>query len=183
MPHKIEEYNNNPNEWKTSMMNSCCSSPAFCAFACVCPCIPMWQQRMAIIGENGKYQCCLGYFPCLTMECPVPCYCCEMFCCPGIAASVNRMFVMSALQIKPDPCDQCIICCSNIMQIVACLARIFCSQQLADALDCVADLVFCSVLACMQTQTQFEIEQNPQTLGQWPTIQQNEFGPKKQNMV
>ncbi|GAB5364631.1 hypothetical protein AAMO2058_000986400 [Amorphochlora amoebiformis] len=106
------------------------------------------------------------------MELPKFCLCCEILCCPGMAASSNRIFVMQALQIKPDPCDQYIICCSNILQILACCAQCFCDEGTANALRFLADLVFCIVLSCIQTQTNYEIKNNPTTGGQWPMVPQ-----------
>uniref|UniRef100_A0A7S0DKI2 Uncharacterized protein n=2 Tax=Amorphochlora amoebiformis TaxID=1561963 RepID=A0A7S0DKI2_9EUKA len=130
------------------------------------------MQRSEILGENGQYVCCLGVFPCCQSECPKACLCCEIICCPGLAASANRIFVMQALQIQPDPCDQYIICLSNILQILAIFARCFCDDGTASCIENIADIVFCIVLGCMQTQTNFEIKNNPTTGGQWPMVPQ-----------
>eukprot|EP00470_Lotharella_oceanica_P011947 CAMPEP_0170179500 /NCGR_PEP_ID=MMETSP0040_2-20121228/18058_1 /TAXON_ID=641309 /ORGANISM="Lotharella oceanica, Strain CCMP622" /LENGTH=117 /DNA_ID=CAMNT_0010423639 /DNA_START=244 /DNA_END=597 /DNA_ORIENTATION=+ len=110
------------------------------------------------------------------MNCPkIPCLCCEVICCPGLAASANRIFIMQRLHIQPDPCDEYIICCSNIMQIVACFVRICCDDPgLADCFTYAADLMFCITLACMNTQVNFEVEKNAATHGEWPTLMRKE---------
>eukprot|EP00466_Bigelowiella_natans_P007232 jgi/Bigna1/89008/estExt_fgenesh1_pg.C_420069 len=169
MPHPLSELEDQPNEWQTSMLKAPCADPAYCCFACFCaPCV-VYMQRDEILGEEGKYKCCLGIFPCCQMDLPkIPCLCCEICCCIGLAASANRIFVMQRLQIKPDPCDQYIICCSNIMQCLAIFARCFCDDQTANCIENIADLIFCIVLACMNTQTNYEVKNNPTTGGTWP---------------
>eukprot|EP00954_Amorphochlora_amoebiformis_P004577 355423-Amorphochlora_amoeboformis.AAC.2 len=57
-------------------------------------------------------------------------------------------------QIQPDPCDQYIICLSNILQILAIFARCFCDDGTASCIENIADIVFCIVLGCMQTQVE-----------------------------
>jgi len=106
MPHPLQELENEPNEWQTSMLKAPCADPGYCCFACFCaPCV-IYMQRDNILGEDGKYKCCLGVFPCCQMDLPkIPCLCCEICCCCGLAASANRIFIMQRLQIKPDPCD------------------------------------------------------------------------------
>mmetsp|Transcript_25563 Transcript_25563/g.50022 ORF Transcript_25563/g.50022 Transcript_25563/m.50022 type:complete len:170 (-) Transcript_25563:319-828(-) len=166
------------------MLKTPCTTPGYCCFACVCaPCV-IYLQRDQIIGD-GKYQCCLGIFPCCTMNCPkIPCLCCEAFCCPGLAASANRIFIMQKLQIQPDPCDEYIICCSNIMQIVACCVRL-CSDDpsLADCCTYAADLMFCVTLSCMQAQVEYEVDNNEKTNGVWPSLEKELPDTKGDNKV
>lgn len=172
MPHQLEQFRDQPNEWQTGMCGAPCAAPGYCCYACLCaPCV-IYSHRNSILGENGAYKCCLGIFPCCTMELPkIPCLCCEICCCPGLAASSNRIFIMQALAIKPDPCDDVIICCSNICQILAICARCFCDDNIADCMENIADIIFCIVLACMNTQVYQEVKENPRTMGEWPTIQ------------
>mmetsp|Transcript_23548 Transcript_23548/g.32862 ORF Transcript_23548/g.32862 Transcript_23548/m.32862 type:complete len:178 (+) Transcript_23548:469-1002(+) len=173
MPHPIAHLKGQPNEWQTGMISAPCADPAYCCFACFCPWCSIYLQRNEILGENGEYRCCLGIFPGCTMACPkIPCLCCEICCCIGCAASANRIFIMQHLQIKPDPCDTYLICCANIMQILALFARCFCNDGIATLIENLADLFFCIVLACMNTQTNFEVKNNPRTAGQWPHIVQ-----------
>uniref|UniRef100_A0A7S3YMK0 Uncharacterized protein n=1 Tax=Lotharella globosa TaxID=91324 RepID=A0A7S3YMK0_9EUKA len=171
MPHALEQCKANPNEWNTSMLKAPCNDPAYCCFSCFCaPCVT-YMHRNEIIAD-GPYICCLGMCPCCTMELPkIPCLCCEICCCIGLAASANRIHVMNAFSIKPDPCDEYIICCSNIMQCLAICARIFCDPEIADVMENIADILFCIVLSCMQTQTNYEIKNNPRAHGEWPKFQ------------
>mmetsp|Transcript_23700 Transcript_23700/g.46399 ORF Transcript_23700/g.46399 Transcript_23700/m.46399 type:complete len:125 (+) Transcript_23700:340-714(+) len=123
-------------------------------------------------------------FPCCQSNCPkIPCLCCEVICCPGLAASANRIFIMQKLHIQPDPCDEYIICCSNIMQILACFARCFCDDGIADCFTYAADILFCLTLACMNTQVNYEIENNLQTQGEWPQLGKRLGGDNKVEMA
>lgn len=138
------------------MLNAPCANPGYFCYACLCPCVAIYQQRDAIIGD-GKYQCCLG--SCMQTDCPkVPCLCIEVCCCPGLAESFTRMHIMSHWNIRPDPMDQCIICTSNVCQILATCAACFCDRDVANLMRNAADIMFCCVLGCMITQVATEVE-------------------------
>mmetsp|Transcript_21034 Transcript_21034/g.42326 ORF Transcript_21034/g.42326 Transcript_21034/m.42326 type:complete len:185 (+) Transcript_21034:190-744(+) len=153
------------------MTKTCCASPGYCMLSCFCaPCV-ICHQRKKIIGEDGEYRCCLGFFPCCDYKCAPCCLFFEAFCCCGLAASANRIYVMQRLNIKTDPCDEYIICCSNVMMVLSCCIRCFTdNDRLANCCQYTADLLFCTTLACMQTQVNYEIKNNKLTQGEWPQL-------------
>merc|ERR1711998_247452 len=183
MPHALEDFRENQREWKTSMLNAPCADPCYFCYGCLCPWCAVYQQRDAMIeaSPHKKYVCCMGYC-CLTMELPkIPCLCCEVCCCLGLAASFNRIHVMQKFRIKVDPCDECIICCSNVMQILACLAQFVCEPEQAEMLQNIADLVFYIVLGCMNTQVYHEIKEGEG--GVWPAASRSGMRGEKQPMM
>jgi len=148
------------------MLYACCAQPGFCLGACLCaPCVAYWMRDKIV--QDHPYVCCLGKCPapCLTGECPkIPCLCCEICCCIGIAVSATRIHVMQSLEIQPDYCDQYLICCSNVLQIVACIMSV-CDVPGHECVENLADLFFCIVLACMQTQVHYQFQKHCITLG------------------
>lgn len=90
------------------------------------------------------------------------CLCCEVVCCPGLAMSSTRVAVMSDYSLGSDPFDRKIIRCVNCMQVVACLCRCAAAfepscRDAADAMSCMADFAFWSVLGCMAGQVKDEL--------------------------
>mmetsp|Transcript_5396 Transcript_5396/g.7614 ORF Transcript_5396/g.7614 Transcript_5396/m.7614 type:complete len:158 (+) Transcript_5396:382-855(+) len=128
------------------------------------------MYREEILAGSTEYRCCLGIF--CESKCPkIPCLCLEVCCCLGFAASANRIFIMERMQLRQDSCDVCLICCSNVLQILGCLmACLCCDEGWFRIFQLMADLFTCSVIACMQTQTAYEVRTNPRTKGVWPTL-------------
>lgn len=67
--------------------------------------------------------------------------------------------------LKPDPCDWKIIQCSNFLQILSCVCDIVSMfvpelRDLADLIDCIADLFTCSMMGCMGAQLSAQIKQH-----------------------
>jgi len=57
------------------------------------------------------------------------------------------------------------------MQIASCCIRCFTdNERLANCCQYAADLLFCASLACMNTQVNYEIQNNKITQGTWPQL-------------
>ena len=98
------------------------------------------------------------------------CLCIEATCCPGLAVSSTRQFVMDKYAIQPDPCDHKIMACSNCLQMLACLFHILAifepsCRDAAAILDCIADLVFLTVMGCMNAQVDLELKTRGGSVG------------------
>lgn len=144
---------------------------------CLCPAQMHLRHRALNHVEPGSgwsnYKCCQGYFGgCCCLQpgslgegtCPVPCMCLEAMCCPGCAASASGMVIRERYGLGLDEDDVRLIRCSNCLQILsvccnmlACLTDNESIDQLACIIDCVADVVFCCVAACMTAQAYNEI--------------------------
>ncbi|KAL6126205.1 hypothetical protein ACLB2K_074256 [Fragaria x ananassa] len=101
---------------------------------------------------------------CGERHCPTCCLCCEVFCCFGPSVSSTRYIIQDEFNIKTTGCDNCIIGCMVCLQQVACICNILACltgsgeiNDIAECLSCIAESVYCSVCACMQTQHNIEL--------------------------
>ncbi|KAB1204911.1 hypothetical protein CJ030_MR7G015255, partial [Morella rubra] len=94
------------------------------------------RQNLLFLLLN-RYVCCAGYMPCSgrcgESQCPELCLCTEGF-----------MF-----------CLQQLAC---IFSIIACLSGNDELQEASQRLNCFADLTYCTVCACLQTQHKIEMD-------------------------
>jgi hypothetical protein len=94
---------------------------------------------------------------------PAPCcLCLEIYCCPGVAISGTRNYVMQHYQLQSDPCDNRLIRFNNCLQILSCLCSILAIvdssfRDLARIIDLIADVTFCIISSCMQAQVNLEL--------------------------
>jgi len=159
-----------PATFQTDMCGAPCVDPGcFCA-TIFCSCCTAFVLRKEVIHQDmTKYSCCQGYFDCCCFKagnmseqsCPECCLCLESFCCQSCAISATRMTIMDEKRLHSDPCDNRIIWCNNCMQCLACicncLAMIDSSfGQCACIIERIADIIYCIVQACMQTQVHYE---------------------------
>eukprot|EP00238_Polyblepharides_amylifera_P006760 CAMPEP_0196594888 /NCGR_PEP_ID=MMETSP1081-20130531/79588_1 /TAXON_ID=36882 /ORGANISM="Pyramimonas amylifera, Strain CCMP720" /LENGTH=177 /DNA_ID=CAMNT_0041919281 /DNA_START=257 /DNA_END=790 /DNA_ORIENTATION=- len=89
----------------------------------------------------------------------------EVFCCFSQSVASSRFVIQDERRIENTACDNCLIGFMICMQyvayvfrIAACITQIDIIEQLADIMDCIADLAYCSVCACMQTQHKVELD-------------------------
>lgn len=78
--------------------------------------------------------------------------------------SVARVHLMDKRSLRPDPIDYQIIAFANCLQLISCLCQIAALafeglEQAAEAIECVADAVSCSVAGCMGAQIHHELNQ------------------------
>ena len=72
---------------------------------------------------------------------------------------------METYGLQPDPCDARIIRFNNCIQLLSCFCKLLAAvtnndaiESLAQILDLIAQLVFMTTSACMQTQTNYEVD-------------------------
>ncbi|KAF2573299.1 hypothetical protein F2Q70_00001320, partial [Brassica cretica] len=150
-------------------------------FICFCsgPCVSYLLRRRALYNDMSRYTCCAGYMPCSgrcgESKCPQLCLATEVFLCFGNSVASTRFLLQDEFNIQTTKCDNCIIgfmfCLSQvacIFSIVACLVG---SDELSEAsqiLSCCADMVYCTVCACMQTQHKLEMDKRDGVFGSQP---------------
>ncbi|KAI7742307.1 hypothetical protein M8C21_018786 [Ambrosia artemisiifolia] len=166
--------------WHTTLINTICADTPYCCFALFCgPCASYKLRKRALYGDMSRYTCCGGYMPCSgkcgERKCPKFCLCTEVLFCFGTSVASTRFMLQDELNIQTTKCDNCIIGCMVCLQQVACIfsiaACIFRSDELKEAsqiLNCLADLVFCSVCSCMQTQHKVEMDKRDGKFGTLP---------------
>eukprot|EP01023_Acetabularia_acetabulum_P063440 TRINITY_DN7965_c0_g2_i2.p2 TRINITY_DN7965_c0_g2~~TRINITY_DN7965_c0_g2_i2.p2 ORF type:complete len:164 (-),score=11.63 TRINITY_DN7965_c0_g2_i2:720-1211(-) len=116
-----------------------------------------------------KYTCCGGLLPCSgkcgESKCPELCLCCETFWCFATSVMVTRIVIQQQYQLQNSPCDNCLMatmaCMIQLACICQCLACITGNDSIDQCADCisfVADLLYCTVCSCMQTQHNIELD-------------------------
>ncbi|KAJ9549770.1 hypothetical protein OSB04_022313 [Centaurea solstitialis] len=112
---------------------------------------------------------------CGERKCPKFCLCMEVFFCFGNSVAATRFMLQDEFNIQTTKCDNCIIGCMVCLQQLACIFSIIAcllgSDELNDAsqlLNCLADLVFCTVCTCMQTQHKVEMDKRDGKFGNRP---------------
>ncbi|XP_076897617.1 uncharacterized protein LOC143550958 [Bidens hawaiensis] len=168
------------NVWHTDLMSTIAADTPYCCFALFCgPCASYKLRKQALYGDMSRYRCCGGYMPysgkCGERKCPQFCLCTEVFFCFGNSVASTRFMLQDELNIQTTKCDNCIIGCMACLQQVACIFSILAcltgSDELNDAsqlLNCLADLVFCSVCTCLQTQHKIEMDKRDGKYGMRP---------------
>ncbi|XP_076891671.1 uncharacterized protein LOC143543185 [Bidens hawaiensis] len=158
------------NVWHTDLISTMAADTPYCCFAFFCgPCASYMLRKRALYGDMSRYTCCGGYMPCSgkcgERKCPAFCLCTEVFFCFGNSVASTRFMLQDEFNIQTTKCDNCIIGFMVCLQQVACIFSIIAcivgSEELNEAsqlLNCLADLVFCSVCSCMQTQHKVEMD-------------------------
>ena len=170
--------------WQTEMKSACFKSPAFCCIAIWCsPCVSYQNRVEALHNDMRFYTCCQGLLPCSGRmkeeQCPEFCLCLETCCCFPNSVLATRYLLQDEMQLENTKCDNCLFSTMVALQGLACvcyIAAIFepSLRDTAALIDTIADCVYCSVCACMQTQHHDQImyrNQNPQIIQ--PIVQGN----------
>lgn len=97
------------------------------------------------------------------------------------------MYVMDQYELSSDPCDYCLIQCTNALQCLACICRclaLCCDmlKELACIIEIIADCVYFSVTGCMTAQTAYEVEYRAELAEQNEQLGRKPAAPK-QNVV
>ncbi|XP_052170955.1 uncharacterized protein LOC127787122 [Diospyros lotus] len=170
------------NLWRTDLMHSICADPAYCCFATLCaPCVSYLLRKRALYNDMSRYTCCGGYMPCSgrcgESKCPELCLCTEVFLCFANSVASTRFMLQDEFNIQTTKCDNCIIgfmfCLQQlacIFSLVACISGIDELQEASQILSCAADLVYCTVCACMQTQHKVEMDKRDGKFGPQPAM-------------
>ncbi|RXH77044.1 hypothetical protein DVH24_019932 [Malus domestica] len=92
-----------------------------------------------------------------------------------IPVASTRFLLQDEFNIQTTQCDNCIIGFMFCLQQLACIfsivAMIVGSEEISEAsqlLNCLADLVYCTVCACMQTQHKIEMDKRDGKFGPQP---------------
>ncbi|KAG2428689.1 hypothetical protein HXX76_011394 [Chlamydomonas incerta] len=149
-------------------MQTCTKRPGYCCFSLWCGyCASYGLRKQALHGDMSRYLCCNGMCPCSgrmgERKCPEFCLCMEVACCFAQSVATTRWMIQDELQVETTQCDNCIIGTMIALQYLSCICHILACffdelHQVAQFVDCLADVVWCSVCACMQTQHKAELD-------------------------
>jgi len=159
------------NEWQSGLVNAPCKDPGYCCFAFWCAYCAAYGQRKAQMRDAwpSQYTCCNGS-TCVSGRCgersnPELCLCLEVVCCFPTSVATTRFMVQDEQRVMNTQCDNCLIGFMLLTQQIAlclrCAAMISGNsdiERLADVVDCLADLTYASVCACMLTQQKIQIQ-------------------------
>lgn len=166
---KLQSRQNYPRVWQMPLTQTV-SRPGFCCFAMFCSyCASYTLRKQALYNDMSRYICCNGACPCSgrcgEQKNPELCLCLEVSCCFAQSVASTRWMIQDELGIQNTQCDNCIIGTMIAMQYFACICSIAACltgsdeiNDLAQLLDCVADILWCTVCACMQTQHKEELD-------------------------
>ena len=146
--------------WQTEMQKACFASPLFCCLAIWCsPCVSYQNRVEALHGDMRFYTCCQGLLPCSGRmkeeSCPEACLCLEVCCCFPNSVLATRYLLQDEMQLQNTKCDNCLFNTMVALQGLACVCYIASIvepglRETAALVDTIADMVYCSVCACMQ---------------------------------
>ncbi|CAL4912296.1 unnamed protein product [Urochloa decumbens] len=188
------------NVWHTDIMSTMQADFPYCCLALWCgPCVSYMLRKRALYNDMSRYVCCAGYMPCSgrcgESRCPEFCLATEVFLCFGNSVASTRFLLQDEFNIQTTQCDNCIIGFMVCLQQVACIfsivAAIVGSEELSEAsqiLNCMSDLVYWTVCACMQTQHKIEMDKRdgkfgPQPMAAPPVQQMSRIDPPNQPPV
>ncbi|RYR10505.1 hypothetical protein Ahy_B05g078932 [Arachis hypogaea] len=145
------------------------------------PCVSYLLRKRALYNDMSRYTCCAGYMPCSgrcgESRCPEFCLCTEVFLCFGNSVASTRFLLQDEFNIQTTQCDNCIIGFMFCLQQIACIfsivALIVGSDEINEAsqlLSCLAEYVYCTVCACMQTQHKIEMDKRDGKFGPQPAM-------------
>ncbi|XP_058085328.1 uncharacterized protein LOC131232851 [Magnolia sinica] len=174
---KMQLRQNFRNLWHTSLMDTIQADFPYCCFAFWCaPCASYLLRKRALYNDMSRYVCCAGYLPCSgrcgESRCPEFCLGTEVLLCFGNSVASTRFLLQDEFNIQTTQCDNCIIGFMFCLQQIACIFSIVAMivgsdeiQQASQLLSCLADAVYCSVCACMQTQHKIEMDKRDGMFG------------------
>ena len=152
------------------------------------PCVSYKARSRALAGDlKNRYVCCGGMMPCSgrcgEAAAPEVCLALEAWCCFGTSVLVTRWMLQDATGVMNTPADNCVMATTAFLlqvscccQILACLTSSPEIDAVADAVTLAADLVYCTVCGCMQTQHCVELDRLDEEAGgkgQWRGCHQN----------
>eukprot|EP00897_Mesotaenium_endlicherianum_P002162 jgi/Mesen1/1974/ME000147S01061 len=170
------------NLWHTDLMGAVKADCAWCCFAVACPpCVSYMLRSRALYNDMSRYKCCAGYMPCSgncgEQKCPEFCLGVEVFLCFAPSVSSTRFLLQDQFNIQTSPCDNCIIGFMFVLQQVACIFSLLACitgndviSDISQVLNCAADIVYCSVCACMQTQHKVQMDKRDGKFGDAPVM-------------
>lgn len=101
---------------------------------------------------------------CGEKSCPKFCLCLEACCCFASSVAATRYLIQDEMGVANTKCDNCLIATMILLQQLACICELVACitgnqdlQEIAQCIRCIADLFWCSVCACMQTQHKYQV--------------------------
>nr|CAB3497233.1 unnamed protein product [Digitaria exilis]CAB3502183.1 unnamed protein product [Digitaria exilis] len=157
------------NVWHADMMSTIEADCPYCCLALWCgPCVSYMLRKRALYNDMSSGKC--G-----ESQCPEFCLATEVFLCFGNSVASTRFLLQDEFNIQTTQCDNCIIGFMVCLQQVACIfsivAAIVGSEELSEAsqiLNCLSDVVYWTVCACMQTQHKIEMDKRDGKFGPQP---------------
>lgn len=158
-------------------MRTCTASPGFCCLSLFCgQCVSYHLRKRSLYNDMSRYVCCNGDLPCSgrcgEQRCPECCLCLEVFCCFGQSVASTRWLLQDEMHIQNTDCDNCIIATMIFFQYLSCLCWLAACitgndviQDMAQIIDIIADCLWVSVCACMQTQHKVQIDERDSNPG------------------
>ncbi|CAN4108992.1 unnamed protein product [Withania somnifera] len=177
---KMKLRQNYQNHWHTDLMRATETDPLFCCFSLWCaPCASYVLRKRALYNDMSRYTCCGGYMPCSgrcgESHCPEFCLCTEVFLCFANSVASTRFMLQDEFNLQTTKCDNCIIGFMFCLQQLACICSLIAcltgSEEIHDAaqlLNCLSDVVYCTVCSCMQTQHKVEMDKRDGKFGPRP---------------
>ncbi|XP_074337865.1 uncharacterized protein LOC141675056 isoform X1 [Apium graveolens] len=168
------------NVWHSDLISTMTADAPYCCFAALCaPCASYMLRKRALYNDMSRYVCCGGFLPCSghcgESKCPEFCLCTEVFLCFANSVASTRFLLQDEFNIQTTKCDNCIIAFMVCLQQLACIfslvAIIVGSDEISEAsqiLNCLSDMVYCTVCACMQTQHKLEMDKRDGRFGPQP---------------
>ena len=156
--------------WQTDLMGAPGASLGYCCFSAFCSCCASYQLRKrALHGDMTRYTCCGGYLPCSgrcgEQNCPAFCLGMETVFCFAQSVASTRWMVQDEMQLQNTQCDNCLIATTIALQYISCIFSCIAMfvnvegvREAAHIIDWIADAMWCSVCACMQTQHKVQLD-------------------------
>ncbi|KAK1352775.1 Keratin-associated protein like [Heracleum sosnowskyi] len=168
------------NVWHSDLISTMTADAPYSVHSdCSAPCASYMLRKRALYNDMSRYVCCGGYLPCSgrcgESKCPEFCLCTEVFICFANSVASTRFLLQDQFNIQTTKCDNCIIAFMVCLQQLACIfslvAMIVGSDEISEAsqiLNCLSDMVYCTVCACMQTQHKIEMDKRDGRFGPTP---------------
>lgn len=182
-PQQIQMRQNYARQWHTDLMGAVSAECPWCCFAVACPCVVSYMLRQrTLYYDMSRYTCCGGYMPCSgqcgEQKCPEVCLATEVLVCFAPSVATTRFLIQDQFHIQTSQCDNCIIGFMFCLQQAACICSLVACitgngdiGDIAQALNWLSDIVYCSVCACMQAQHKVELDKRDGKFGDAPAVQ------------
>jgi hypothetical protein len=124
----------------------------------------LWLERAAAHARCAPAHTRAGR--CCESKCPAFCLGMETVCCFSLSVQTTRYMIQDELRIHTTKCDNCLIITMIVLEYIACVLHIVACivgseelRQAAQIVQIIADVMWCTVCACMQTQHKVEMDQ------------------------
>ncbi|KOM57132.1 hypothetical protein LR48_Vigan11g016400 [Vigna angularis] len=146
---KMQARQNFRNLWHTDLMRTIQADTPYCCFALWCaPCVSYLLRKRALYDDMSRFSSAL------ETQLPQLAFFCKM----NLTFKQRNGFMF---------CLQQIACIFSIVAMIVGSEEI---QEASQLLSCLADFVYCTVCACMQTQHKIEMDKRDGKFGPQPVM-------------